>query len=396
MNENKIIYHFPKLNSKKVQSSGVIQYYMIGNENDPNISYKKRSSNVHYTSNKLYICAKNETSGQIIIENIPVTNTDKKLFLCIPLITKPEDVISGLFGKKIQSNNQFDDILQDNIKNIDNGIHLDNVLPENSECEISETPFVIIVNFKTPIYVHSYFTGLTYINQPDKSIYTFIPELTRENDINKSEKTMITSYKQRILNTNDHVNSSIETCKCKNNSLFSGIIPNVETFVEGMEDNPYTWMECDTAELDYSGEVPTFSTPIDANTENTTEKMFNTALIIIYIVISMIFMIFFVPLLYKITMINMVMNKFSYDDTFWPETYLIIILGIISIVLLIVGGSDLKTDRKKGTDELTAGGTIFGFTFISIIIMIYYKKYDINYLGADLTSTGFSVTNSVI
>jgi hypothetical protein len=393
MNENKIIYHFPKLNSKKIQSTGTIQYYMIGKENNPNISYKKRSSNIHYISNKLYICAKNETSGQLIIENIPVTNTDKKLFLCIPLITKTYNITSG--------QNQLDNIIQDTIENIDNGIYLDDVLPEDSECEISETRFAITVEFKTPIYVYSYFTGLT--------TNSGLPELMREQNMIEPEKTNIVAFKQKSISCNKiddttTYSHSLNVSVLRPTTLEHKVITmhplsnsKIETFVEGMDDNPYTWMECDTAELDYSGEVPTFSTPLDANTENTTEKRFNTILIIMYVVISLIFTVFFLPLIYKTIILDFIMPRFAIYSTFIPEIAFILILVIISIILLAVGGSNLPNNFKTGMDELTAGGTIMGFTFVSIIIMMYYKNFNPSYLGENIkVENGFSILRNIV
>lgn len=366
MNENKIIYHFPKLNSKKIQSTGTIQYYMIGKENDPNISYKKRSSNIHYTSNKLYICANNEISGQLIIENIPVTNTDKKLFLCIPLVTKTDNITSG--------QNQLDNIIQDTIENTDNGIYLDEVLPADSECEISETRFVIMVEFKTPIYVYSYFTGLTE-NQG-------LPELVREQYMYEPEKTNIIALKKS------------SSCKKIKEPEYNREISsyNIETFVEGMDDNPYTWMECDTAELDYSGQVPTFSTPIDATTSETTEKQFATVLIIIYIAIGLIFTVFFLPLIYKTLIIDFILIKMGLENTFIPESIALFILVLLSIILLAVGGDHLSKNKEEdGKKELTAGGTILGFTLVSFVVIMYYKIYNPTYLGNNIELDGFSV-----
>jgi hypothetical protein len=171
----------------------------------------------------------------------------------------------------------------------------------------------------------------------------------------------------------------------------------IETFVEGMDDNPYTWMECDTAELDYSGEVPTFSTPLDANTENTTEKRFNTILIIMYVVISLIFTVFFLPLIYKTIILDFIMPRFAIYSTFIPEIAFILILVIISIILLAVGGSNLPNNFKTGMDELTAGGTIMGFTFVSIIIMMYYKNFNPSYLGENIkVENGFSILRNIV
>ena len=176
---NSVTYHFPKLNSKKVQTKGIIQYYMIGKENEPNVSYKKGSSHIPFVSEKMYICAKQETSAILIVENRSVTNTDKKLFLCVPLITKEQPL--G-FAKK-QSRNILDDIIQDiqtNFSEPNNDIHLDSVLPENTTCNIIETRFAIVVYLKTPIPVYSYFTGLD-----SSSIPGFIREYRIENIINE-------------------------------------------------------------------------------------------------------------------------------------------------------------------------------------------------------------------
>ena len=130
--KNGITYHFPELNSAKLSSGGKIEYSMFGKENEPNVTYTTQKTNRPYVSNKLSIFSKThdkytEVNGELVIENIPITGTGKKLFLCFPIIT---DV-------KIQPN-----IIDTLIKKTEDTIHeikLDDILPSESECILYET-----------------------------------------------------------------------------------------------------------------------------------------------------------------------------------------------------------------------------------------------------------------
>lgn len=254
--KNGITYHFPELNSSKLSSAGKIEYSMVGKENEPNVTYTTQKTNRQYVSNKLSIFSKThdkytEVNGELVVENVPITGTGKKLFLCFPIIT---DV-------KIQPN-----IIDTLIKNTEdetiNEIKLDDILPSESECILYETAQGIFVTFQKPITIQT----------PVQLSYRNIPE------------DGISSQKEQIHATKE---SSWAT------SLFSSFMENPvkstkEGFVEGLEDmdqnGDFQWMECQTADLDYSDNVPNVIASTSSNITNA-EQGFLIATIVLYMVI---------------------------------------------------------------------------------------------------------------
>jgi hypothetical protein len=475
---NYVTYHFPKLNSKKVQTKGIIQYYMIGKENEPNVSYKKGSSHIPFVSEKMYICAKQETSAILIVENRSVTNTDKKLFLCVPLITKEQPL--G-FAKK-QSRNILDDIIQDiqtNFSEPNNDIHLDSVLPENTICNIIETRFAIVVYLKTPIPVYSYFTGLD-----SSSIPGFIREYRIENiisdygqgsfgtqqlthngashpdefgqrakhsttnfedDQRTSEKfgesgnmgipnihneiMDVYAYKQYSSTTSglgtflsDMLDSKAQQLtsdttyghritlassaegQSPNSSLLRRIMDyffpkkNIESSIEGLVgDNPYTWMECDTVSLDYSGNVPTYSTPIDTTdtTKLDTNLEYTTGIMITLLVLTGVYV--FIPIIYKWAIFLMFTKIDGITSTSTIDYSFVTVMIILTIILWISAASISKDNTKTVIQLAEAGAAILAILFCSIISIYSRKSMSFDYFSAvnrsdyRLTNTGFSI-----
>jgi hypothetical protein len=254
--KNGITYHFPELNSAKLSSTGKIEYSMFGKENEPNVTYTTQKTNRPYVSNKLSIFSKThdkytEVNGELVIENIPITGTGKKLFLCFPIIT---DV-------KIQPN-----IIDTLIKNTeDETIHeikLDDILPSESECILYETAQGIFVTFQTPITIQTSIQ-LSYRNIPEDGI--------------SSQKEQIHATKKSSWAT----------------SLFSSFMENPvkstkEGFVEGLEDmdqnGDFQWMECQTADLDYSDNVPNVIASTSSNITNAEQGLL-IATIVLYMVV---------------------------------------------------------------------------------------------------------------
>ena len=454
---NSVTYHFPKLNSKKVQTKGIIQYYMIGKENEPNVSYKKGSSHIPFVSEKMYICAKQETSAILIVENRSVTNTDKKLFLCVPLITKEQPL--G-FAKK-QSRNILDDIIQDiqtNFSEPNNDIHLDSVLPENTTCNIIETRFAIVVYLKTPIPVYSYFTGLD-----SSSIPGFIREYRIENIINEfgqgsfgtqqlthngashpdefgesgnmgipnihNEIMDVYAYKQYSSTTSglgtflsDMLDSKAQQLtsdttyghritlassaegQSPNSSLLRRIMDyffpkkNIESSIEGLVgDNPYTWMECDTVSLDYSGNVPTYSTPIDTTdtTKLDTNLEYTTGIMITLLVLTGVYV--FIPIIYKWAIFYMFTKIDGITSTSTIDYSFVTVMIILTIILLISAASISKDNTKTAIQLAEAGAAILGILFCSILSIYLRKSGSFDYFMTvnrndyKLINTGFSI-----
>ena len=192
-----------------------------------------------------------EVNGELVIENVPITGTGKKLFLCFPIIT---DV-------KIQPN-IIDTLIKNTVDETIHEIKLDDILPSESECILYETAQGIFVTFQTPITIQT----------PVQLSYRNIPE------------DGVSSQKEQIHATKE---SSWAT------SLFSSFMENPvksskEGFVEGLEDmdqnGDFQWMECQTADLDYSDNVPNVIASTSSKITNA-EQGFLIATIVLYMVI---------------------------------------------------------------------------------------------------------------
>ena len=275
--KNGITYHFPELNSSKLSSAGKIEYSMVGKENEPNVTYTTQKTNRQYVSNKLSIFSKThdkytEVNGELVVENVPITGTGKKLFLCFPIIT---DV-------KIQPN-----IIDTLIKNTEdetiNEIKLDDILLSESECILYETAQGIFVTFQTPITIQTP-VQLSYRNIPEDGVSSQKEQIhaTKESSWSEARSASTTNFK-----------GGEATGEVWATSLFSSFMENPvkstkEGFVEGLEDmdqnGDFQWMECQTADLDYSDNVPNVIASTSSNITNA-EQGFLIATIVLYMVI---------------------------------------------------------------------------------------------------------------
>jgi len=271
--KNGITYHFPELHSSKLSSAGKIEYSMVGKENEPNVTYTtllektKRS----YVSNKLSIFSKThdkytEVKGELVVENIPITGTGKKLFLCFPIITDAK-IQPNIIDTLIVKNTEDEPIPE---------IKLDDVLPSESDCILYETAQGIFVTFQTPVYVQTSIQ-LLYRNIPEDGIAT-----QKEQIHATKQSTWATSLFSSLMESPDKpTKEGLDVLHTSNYSPPANI-------VEGLQDmdrnEDFQWMECQTADLDYSDNVPNMITTTSSNLTNA-EQGFLIATIVLYMII---------------------------------------------------------------------------------------------------------------
>jgi len=382
--KNTINYDFSRLNFKKIQSpfAGNIQYYLMGKENEPNVMYAKRSSQntyekfletgsytevKNYIANKLYIFGNDNTSGWLVIENTPVTNHDRKLFVCIMLSTNPTAT---------SLHNVLDNMLQDTI-DMDNTkilteMNLDTILPPSSTCDVYENRRSIVVKFKAPVYVHSYFTGLSNTN-----ISSFIPDFPNNYD---SIFDVSTNFETILATQKGKLNPPIMTY----DSVKEGFVEGAGTIDQETDasGNTYSWMECDAVPLDYSNVVPTYVVSNGSTTTNTSNTVITMTTVMLWILIVSIFCIFYIPFFFKQLITYTVRSNRTSENI---EIGGMAVFAITGFILLCVGIQ--KAITVSDFSYLIAGSSLLGFIILVSVVIQMTKLTDSNYF------TGFEPTS---
>lgn len=122
-----------------------VHYLYKGKENQPNVVFVDSGKIQTYTAHDLYIFKNNENGGELVIENKPITNYGKSLFLSFPLIggSKRKTDIDNLIDNKTRQE-----------------VDLNTVLPEDTSCSIKENMEGIHLKFLSPINIQSNLSNL--------------------------------------------------------------------------------------------------------------------------------------------------------------------------------------------------------------------------------------------
>ena len=368
--QKNIVYDFPKLPSQKINSifSGNIQYSVTGKENQPNISIIQKNRKKHFVSKQVYIFSNihnvgnedNVCSGELVIENSPITNGGKKLYICVPLITSHYD---GIYG----SPNVLDEMIQDS-KSIDE-LEINNVLPNNSDCYYYETKTSIVVIFKTAIAVQSHFTGFSHGNIDDIQ-KPFTKTSNYETIQSKKKRDIYTVAQRRPL---DDVKNSPKIKPTIGSNYQEG-------FTEGLENVENTsWMECDNVDLDYSQDVPTYTAT--SGSQTAPDKTIEVAVSFTITVCVIILFLFIFPHVYfYLSMLA--------KSNFVPNMVLVVffIIGISCYFALINNTTNFKDVLITAT--FFTGFSVFGLIYIFWILSFqtdtYTKTYSLDRSGASL------------
>ena len=114
-------------------------YSYIGNPNQPNLLFVDNGNMNSYVSQKIFI--KDGVNKELVIENEPITNHNKPIFLHFPLVTNPTtqpNIIDVLIKEK---------------KEVE--INLNTLLNDDDNCKISQSMDKIDLYFQTPILIQS-------------------------------------------------------------------------------------------------------------------------------------------------------------------------------------------------------------------------------------------------
>ena len=299
-------------------------------------------------------------SGELVIENSPITNGGKKLYICVPLITSHYD---GIYG----SPNVLDEMIQDS-KSIDE-LEINNVLPNNSDCYYYETKTSIVVIFKTAIAVQSHFTGFSHGNIDDIQ-KPFTKTSNYETIQSKKKRDIYTVAQRRPL---DDVKNSPKIKPTIGSNYQEG-------FTEGLENVENTsWMECDNVDLDYSQDVPTYTAT--SGSQTAPDKTIEVAVSFTITVCVIILFLFIFPHVYfYLSMLA--------KSNFVPNMVLVVffIIGISCYFALINNTTNFKDVLITAT--FFTGFSVFGLIYIFWILSFqtdtYTKTYSLDRSGASL------------
>ena len=114
-------------------------YSYIGKPNQPNLLFVDNGNMNSYVSQKIFI--KDGVNKELVIENEPITNHNKPIFLHFPLVTNPTtqpNIIDVLIKEK---------------KEVE--INLNTLLNDDDNCKISQSMDKIDLYFQTPILIQS-------------------------------------------------------------------------------------------------------------------------------------------------------------------------------------------------------------------------------------------------
>ena len=360
--QKSIVYDFPKLPSQKINSifSGNIQYSVTGKENQPNISIIQKYQKNHFVSKQVYIFSNihnvgdedNVCSGELVIENSPITNGGKNLYICVPLITSHYD---GIYS----SPNVLDEIIQDT-KSIDE-LEINSVLPNDSDCYYYETKTSIVIIFKTAISVQSHFTGFSQGNIYD--IQKPFMKTSNYEMIQSKKKINIHNVSQRLIHDVD-VNNLPKTKPTIGSNYQEGFTEGLK--ISTTDADSASWMECDNVDLDYSQEVPTYTST--SSSQTTPDKSIESAVRFTITVCGIILFLFVFPHVYFF------LSKKAASN-FVPNIVLVMffIIGISCYFALIPNPINYKDILITAT--FFTGFSIFGLIYIFWILSFDTSQY---------------------
>lgn len=325
-----IYYNFYPILSKKIYTlfSGSIQYQLPGKENEPNIVFNEGSQYTTYSSQKLYIFSKiHETNadGELVVEHRPITNSEKKLFVCFLLKT---DYLPAITHSKPV----LEKLIEHDTTEGPTEIDLNAIIPTEDECIYYETPTAKVIVFQTPLRVSAHFTGFT-----QGELYEL---QTKPREI------------QRIRASSNY--SSQNALKPSSNTVTGwNIFENKEGFIEGNEED-VKWMECDNVPLDYSEEIPTYQVMAGSVTKDFQSQLFGATINIIWMVSIVVILIFVLPSLYTLLVKMGIGSANSYDEVLnlirnFEFTW-ILVLVVPALIMIFAGASNIALCNTSLTD----------------------------------------------
>jgi hypothetical protein len=342
-----LYYNFYSMLSKKIYTlfSGNIQYQLSGKANEPNIVFSKGSQYTAYSSQKLYIFSKiheNDlnTDGELVIENLPITNSDKKIFICFPLKTITENVSK-------HSNLILDQLIQNTLPEQLPEINLNTILPMEDDGIYYETSTAKIVVFQTPLHVFSHFTGFTKGELHELQIKPATVERIRASSNYFSNKS---------LNISGHLQgpTMLENTTIQGWNTFD----TKEGFIEGNDPNAeIKWMECDNVPLDYSEEIPTYQIAAGSVTKDYQTQLLSATINIIWVISIVVFLIFVLPSIYTLFVSRGIVgftDPVVILDLIRNFEFTWVLLLVIPAFVFIITGSSLLNTCNLSLNDLSS------------------------------------------
>ena len=414
IDDGKLIhYNYYNTYTKRVLSSSTdFQFIYPGKENTPNLTITQGSRNQSYISSKFFIFSKIhkidnvDFDGELIIENTPITNSNKKLYISFPLKTMPtlsEDTI-------------IDFILQQTDPNSNVEVNFNDILPNTNACNFYNFGNYDVLLFTTPIPIKSNFFRVSNDNTifshitnqkfqkikavkmnqkykdavfEDEPVYGPTgspnssgdrrsprelvvggvnaprpkPKLQQQMEQWKQgfDKVLLFLFSGKMFemmrSPQDEQEKKIRKWikKIKSKSPDSWTIKTkVENFVENMtmEDDGDDWMECDNVPIDYSGEIPTYTVNASSKTTDENSNLLLKTLQIFWILFSAALMYVMVPFIYGFLAVRSILKinssdvKERLDQITGLEMALSFLIIFPAIVLMIYGyvNSKLSSD----------------------------------------------------
>lgn len=146
MYDKELKYNFYNILAVKSGVDQGLHFIYEGQANEPNIVLSDNKELRNYVCKNLYVFSNKEDSdGEMIIENECTCNYGKKIYLRVLLNTE-----------RMMPSNEIDKLFENNHVEID----LNNVLHDEDDCVYTETNDGILITFKHPVNVHSKFKDL--------------------------------------------------------------------------------------------------------------------------------------------------------------------------------------------------------------------------------------------
>jgi hypothetical protein len=364
--------YYPMFSTKiNTQYTGNIQYSLNGKENEPNVTVTENFDSIGYVSKNLFIFSKihhfpqmENFEGELIVENVPISKSNKPLYLCVPLKTNSS-----------APKNTIDKIVENDDTNID--INLNTVLPLEEISYYYETADYKYLVFHKPIDVKTNFVGFNKGSKDD----LFIPP---------KNVSMIRA-------SSDVVHMKKNTVGTGGTSRWWGTpSPSGQKHVtEGFEPNEY--FECDNVDISYNNDIPTYTIPAGSNNISLKEKTLNVAITMVWLlcIVAVVFMV--TPMLFRMLAVSSIIDPSNAPESLTNinkvEATLSFLLFIPAIILVSVGAStsakctDGDNDCMQKANNLILPGTILLGVWVFFLASLAWSKYiNPNFLGfADIS-----------
>lgn len=341
-NLKNIIYNYSHTISKKINDTNFLKFSFQGKPNEPNIIFSKNYISKNYISSNLFIFGKKQNEkydGLLVIENLPTTNENKKIYLCFPLKTNENIRQSTIIDEMIEIS-KFKDIELD----------LNIILPEiDNEVIFRENKELISISFNSPILIKNDLSNFS-----ENNLFSFL----QDNNVENVEKIVAKK------NINDKM---------------------IETITEGFRGSHIKtteqWMECDNVEVNDKTDIATYTIPLKEDNTTFMQWFILTMHFILFLFIIGIFY-FFLPIIYQFVVVRSFFNVKVINERIYNITAIELLFSFIllipSIILILYSFFTFKSDmgdieKKEFYNKMTSG-IYMGLIWLLSYVIVQYNK----------------------